>query len=106
MGMLSNSLELGCDCLGTIKYLDGIYSGHAGQPVKIKNAICIHEEDAGILWKHTDFRPGGRAHAVRSRKLLIQMTATVANCEYRTSVSTGRILIISFSQTSIFLLTA
>lgn len=81
MGMLANALELGCDCLGTIKYLDGIYSGHDGQPVKIKNAICIHEEDGGILWKHTDFRPGGKAHAVRSRKLLIQMTATVANCK-------------------------
>jgi primary-amine oxidase len=82
MGMLANSLELGCDCLGTIKYIDGVNSGHDGKPVVVKNAICIHEEDAGILWKHSDFRPGGRAHAVRSRKLLIQFTATVANYEY------------------------
>lgn len=25
-----------------------------GHPVVIKNAICLHEEDAGILWKHVD----------------------------------------------------
>lgn len=41
-----------------------------------------HEEDAGLLWKHTDFRTGGRAHAVRSRKLVISMICTVANYEY------------------------
>jgi Cu2+-containing amine oxidase len=27
-----------------------------GEPYTIKNAICIHEEDDGILFKHTDFR--------------------------------------------------
>ncbi|GAA5868537.1 hypothetical protein JCM3774_005421 [Rhodotorula dairenensis] len=82
LGMMANSLELGCDCLGSIHYLDGEMSNHAGQPVTIKNAICIHEEDDGLLWKHTDFRPGGRAQAVRSRKLIIQMICTVANYEY------------------------
>ncbi|GAA6012761.1 hypothetical protein JCM10207_005352 [Rhodosporidiobolus poonsookiae] len=82
LGMMANSLELGCDCLGSIHYLDGELSNHAGAPVTLKNAICIHEEDDGLLWKHTDFRPGGRAHAVRSRKLIIQMICTVANYEY------------------------
>ena len=24
----------------------------------VKNAICMHEEDYGVLWKHTDFRTG------------------------------------------------
>jgi primary-amine oxidase len=47
--------------------------------VVIKNAICIHEEDAGTLWKHTDFRPGGRAKTVRSRRLVVSMVCTVAN---------------------------
>ena len=41
-----------------------------------------HEEDDGILWKHTDFRTGGRGHAVRSRKLVVSMIVTVANYEY------------------------
>lgn len=40
---------------------------------EIAHAICIHEEDTGILWKHTDYREGGRAHAVRGRALVIQM---------------------------------
>lgn len=31
-------------------------SNHAGQPVTIKNAVCIHEEDDGLLWKVRGFR--------------------------------------------------
>jgi hypothetical protein len=57
----------------------GSYIAHDGSAVVIKNVICIHEEDAGILWKHTDFRPGGRGHAVRSRRLVVSMVCTVAN---------------------------
>ena len=45
----------------------------------VKNVICIHEEDAGLLWKHTDFRVGGRAQAVRSRRLIVQQICTLAN---------------------------
>ncbi|KAG9094532.1 hypothetical protein FRC06_010717, partial [Ceratobasidium sp. 370] len=82
MGVQANELSLGCDCLGTIHYLPGHFLGHDGDTVTIKNAICIHEEDAGLLWKHTDFRPGGRSHSVRSRKLVVSMICTVANYEY------------------------
>ncbi|GAA5910033.1 uncharacterized protein JCM6883_000531 [Sporobolomyces salmoneus] len=82
LGMMANSLELGCDCLGAIHYLDAEMSNHAGQPVTLKNCVCIHEEDDGLLWKHTDFRKGGRAQAVRSRKLIVSMICTVANYEY------------------------
>lgn len=45
----------------------------------MKNAICIHEEDAGLLWKHTDYRTGGRSQAVRSRRLVLQQICTLAN---------------------------
>lgn len=48
---MANSLELGCDCLGSIHYLDTCFIGHDGRPVEIKKAVCIHEEDDGILWK-------------------------------------------------------
>ncbi|KAJ1307241.1 hypothetical protein OPQ81_001354 [Rhizoctonia solani] len=82
MGVQANELSLGCDCLGTIHYLPGNFIGHDGNAVTIKNAICIHEEDAGLLWKHTDFRPGGRSQSVRSRKLVVSMICTVANYEY------------------------
>lgn len=82
LGSMANSLDLGCDCLGAVHYLDTSYVGHDGVPVVLKNVVCIHEEDDGLLWKHTDYRVGGRSHAVRSRKLIIQMVVTVANYEY------------------------
>lgn len=37
----------GCDCLGTIKYFDGILTNTKGEPMVIKKAICMHEEDYG-----------------------------------------------------------
>ncbi|KAH8835989.1 copper amine oxidase [Flagelloscypha sp. PMI_526] len=82
MGTMANELSLGCDCLGQIHYLPGAFVKNNGGAFLIKNAICIHEEDAGILHKHTDFRPGGRSHAARRRRLAIQMTCTLANYEY------------------------
>ena len=56
MGMCANSLELGCDCLGLIRYFDAHLCASRGEPLTIKNAVCMHEEDFGILWKHTDRR--------------------------------------------------
>ena len=52
-----------------------------GQPVTIKNAICLHEEDAGLLWKHTDWRTG-QSETRRSRRLSVSFVATVGNYEY------------------------
>ncbi|KZT01994.1 peroxisomal copper amine oxidase [Laetiporus sulphureus 93-53] len=82
MGTMANELALGCDCLGQIHYLPGAYVAHDGSAVVIKNVICIHEEDAGLLWKHSDYRVGGRSHAVRSRRLVVSMICTLANYEY------------------------
>ncbi|KAG8744999.1 hypothetical protein FRC10_009107 [Ceratobasidium sp. 414] len=82
VGLQANELSLGCDCLGAIHYLPGSFIGHDGNPLTINNAICIHEEDAGLLWKHTDYRPGGRSHSVRSRKLVVSMVCTLGNYEY------------------------
>lgn len=83
LGYLANSLSLGCDCLGSIQYLDGHFATHDGGVEVIKNVICIHEEDDGLLWKHSDYRPGGRSHNVRGRKLVISMVCTVSNYEYK-----------------------
>ena len=46
----------------------------------IKKAVCMHEEDAGILWKHMEYRDG-TAEVRRSRKLVISFIATVVNYE-------------------------
>lgn len=81
MGLMTNSLQLGCDCKGSIHYLDGIISNRAGDATVIKNAVCIHEEDAGILFKHTDFRDEN-VISTRGRKLVISQVFTAANYEY------------------------
>ncbi|CAN0582588.1 unnamed protein product, partial [Ectocarpus sp. 12 AP-2014] len=81
LGKLANSLELGCDCLGVIHYLDADISGIEGKSETIKNAICIHEEDTGILWKHWDFRTD-KTEVRRGRRLVISSISTVGNYEY------------------------
>ncbi|KIJ56058.1 hypothetical protein M422DRAFT_774004 [Sphaerobolus stellatus SS14] len=82
VGCLANDLTLGCDCLGKIHYLPGSFIGQDGHAINNQRAICIHEEDHGLLWKHTDYRIDGRAHAVRSRRLVISMLCTLASYEY------------------------
>jgi primary-amine oxidase len=82
MGMCANSLQLGCDCLGHITYLDAHLCDSRGNPVKIQNAICIHEEDYGILWKHTDRRLPDSPEVRRSRRLVVSSISTVENYEY------------------------
>ncbi len=80
LGMCTNSLELGCDCLGEIRYFDGILGAPDGEPYTIKNAVCLHEEDYGILWKHVDRDTGSEVR--RSRRLVLSSIATVGNYEY------------------------
>ncbi|PGH17181.1 hypothetical protein AJ79_01319 [Helicocarpus griseus UAMH5409] len=80
-GRAANNLALGCDCLGVIKYLDGLLADASGQPSVAKNAVCIHEQDNGIGWKHTNFRTD-RAVVTRYRELVVQFIITLANYEY------------------------
>ncbi|RZP14193.1 MAG: primary-amine oxidase [Chloroflexi bacterium] len=81
IGKCANSLELGCDCLGEIRYFDASLFDIRGDALVIKNAICMHEEDYGILWKHTDTRTGD-VETRRSRRLVISSIVTVGNYEY------------------------
>ena len=81
VGKLTNSLALGCDCLGAIEYLDVHLNRMDGSPMTIEKAICIHEEDAGLLWKHMDFRTE-RSEVRRARRLVVSAIATVGNYEY------------------------
>ncbi len=80
LGFMTTSLELGCDCLGEISYLDAVVHDSRGEPRTIANAICIHEEDDGVLWKHVDERTGVQTR--RARRLVISFHVTVANYEY------------------------
>jgi len=80
-GRLANSLKLGCDCLGHIHYFDVTLADIQGNPRVIENCICVHEEDAGLAWKHFDFRTE-RTETRRTRKLVISSITTVGNYEY------------------------
>ncbi|OZF26090.1 primary-amine oxidase [Rhodococcus sp. 14-2483-1-2] len=80
-GRYTNALELGCDCLGEIQYFDVTVADESGHPKVMKNAICLHEEDYGILWKHTDLF-NGMAETRRSRRLVISFFLTIGNYDY------------------------
>jgi primary-amine oxidase len=81
IGILANPLERGCDCLGEIRYFDIQLADDQGKPYTVKNAICLHEEDDGILWKHFD---AGLRHTEirRSRRLVVSFIITAGNYEY------------------------
>jgi primary-amine oxidase len=81
IGVLLNSLELGCDCLGEIRYFDAVVNDNDGKALTLKNAICLHEEDHGILWKHKDFRTM-ETEVRRGRRLVLSSIATIGNYEY------------------------
>jgi primary-amine oxidase len=80
MGLFTNSLELGCDCLGEIRYLDVVVADADGTVRTIPNGICMHEEDFGVLWKHTD--TDGHVEVRRSRRFVVSSFVTVDNYEY------------------------
>ncbi|OJD33733.1 copper amine oxidase [Diplodia corticola] len=80
-GVNANNLQLGCDCLGHIRYIDAWHNTSSGDPVRLPHIICCHEIDDGILWKHTNPRTGN-AVVTRSRVLVLQTIITVSNYEY------------------------
>lgn len=49
-------LHQGCDCLGSIYYFDATLSDSKGRPKVLPRAVCMHEEDVGLLWKHVEYR--------------------------------------------------
>lgn len=81
MGRFVNSLKLGCDCLGEITYLDAVMANEQGEPWVVEQAICIHEEDDGIAWKHQDLNTGN-VEVRRSRRFVVSSIYTVGNYEY------------------------
>ncbi|CAM9896444.1 unnamed protein product, partial [Ectocarpus sp. 13 AM-2016] len=80
LGFCTNSLELSCDCLGHIHYLDATLNDSRGQPYEVEQAVCMHEEDAELLWKHV--YSSGHNESRRSRRLVLSFIATVVNHEY------------------------
>ena len=80
LGKNANDLRLGCDCVGEIHYFPAWVADDHGRPVEIPQAICLHEEDDGIAWKHTDLE--GRPEVRRSRRLVVSSISTIGNYDY------------------------
>ncbi|WP_345802365.1 primary-amine oxidase [Microbacterium sp. AZCO] len=80
-GRYTNELELGCDCVGEIRYFDAILADELGLPRTVRNGVCMHEEDFGSLWKHTDIFTGS-SEVRRARRLVISFFTTVGNYDY------------------------
>ncbi len=80
-GRYTNELELGCDCVGDITYVDAVLADELGAPRTVRNGVCMHEEDFGSLWKHTDIFTGS-SEVRRQRRLVISFFTTVGNYDY------------------------
>lgn len=80
-GRVANNLELGCDCLGAIHHFDAWLADPSGNATLSKAVVCLHEQDNGIGWKHTNYRTD-RAVVTRLRELVVQFVVTLANYEY------------------------
>jgi len=81
VGRMANELTEGCDCLGVMKYFDVEMSTMDGGSKTLESGICMHEEDDGVLWKHTDERKP-HTEVRRRRRLVISFIATVYNYDY------------------------
>lgn len=81
VGRLAKSLEKRCDCLGYMHYFDAVMNTMEGEVNVVPNAICMHEEDYGLLWERTDWRTES-AESRRNRRLVVSFIAPVGNYDY------------------------
>lgn len=88
LGFCATSLQLGCDCLGSIYYFDAVLNDSAGEPYTVKKVVCMHEEDIGLAWKHVNHRTLHN-ESRRARRLVVSFIATVINYECKLDGSTS-----------------
>lgn len=82
VGYRTNPLSFTCGCEGVIHYMDADFVNYRGEITTIKNAISIHEEDDGVLFKYSDLRDRNANISARSIKLVVSQVFTAANYEY------------------------
>ena len=70
----------GCDCTpgAAAAYLDATLVRKDGSADVVTNAICVHEEEGGLLWKHLNWRTGDSS-ARRNRRLVVMFLTTIGN---------------------------
>ncbi|SET21320.1 primary-amine oxidase [Geodermatophilus poikilotrophus] len=80
-GRFGTSPDPGCDCLGEMRFLDVPLADDDGRPQVVPRAVSLHEEDAGILWRHTDFS-SATSRTRRQRRLVVRTSTTVGSYDY------------------------
>jgi primary-amine oxidase len=71
------------DCAGggDVRYLSPCLSDAEGEPRVVQNAVCLHEVDAGVLWKHADYRTGS-GPLRRATELVAGFAMVAVNYDY------------------------
>lgn len=82
LGVRANTLSSPEDCRGEAVFFDAIGHFGDGTPKLVKNAICIYEEDDGVLWrKGSPF--SSTVFTVRSNRLAVTWITTSGNYDYQ-----------------------
>ena len=81
LGFMTQSLELGCDCLGEIRYLDAVLHDTARRAVRDQATRSASTRRTTACSGSTSTTSEG-AEVRRSRRLVVSVHVTVANYEY------------------------
>ena len=80
-GRFAASRGPGCDCRDGRHHLDVVLADDHGRPRVVPHAVCLREEDAGVLWGRTDFSPA-TSETRRQRRLVVGTATTVGGYDY------------------------
>ena len=80
-----------CDCVpgAEPRFLDAAIADEHGKAEPLPRAVCVHEEDGGLMWRHVDWRTG-EAVTRRGRSLVVMWIATIANYTTPSATSLAR----------------
>ena len=81
LGFMTTSLELGCDCLGEIRYLDAVLHDTRGRAVRRSPTRSASTRRTTPCSGSTSTTQAG-AEVRRMRRLVVSFHVTVANYEY------------------------
>ncbi|KAJ1291533.1 hypothetical protein BS78_02G322300 [Paspalum vaginatum] len=85
LGLWAYPLQPGADCLANAAYLDGYSADQDGNPVKVRNVMCVFERYAGdVAWRHTESGfPSQLITEVRPDvSLVVRMVVSAGNYDY------------------------
>ncbi|WVZ66434.1 hypothetical protein U9M48_015649 [Paspalum notatum var. saurae] len=85
LGLWAYPLQPGADCPANAAYLDSYNVDQDGNPVKVRNMMCVFERYAGdVAWRHTESGfPSQLITEVRSDvSLVVRMVVSAGNYDY------------------------